>query len=321
MIRKPKVGPNRGSCAAESPNASFNQNEPTPPELLERLLAFDKLTQQVDVVQNSCEKTELFNQKIDNRLASLETMVAKLALKLDDATNRVGACSGSDSFKTKTALQELHESVESFEDLGQMLEENQNLDQMVERVRREQLVQHHKKQRAAVKQRHPVLACLSCDLTFDPLGQSRQWWDVAMTALLLYCTAEVPLRVAFEEDMASNWRYFNVLVDLLFIVDIGVNFRTAFYVDGVLVREWREIAKHYAVAHASDGDAPHLRARARTACTLACAPCHPQRRGAYGACMSGACALHRPRRLDDGRHAYARPDCRLPICADRRARQ
>ena len=277
MIRKPKVGPNRGAgdppTCRDSPCPDFNKNDP---ELLERLVAFDKLTHQVDIVQSSCEKTEMFNQKIDHRLASLETMVAKLTLKLDDAASRVGGSSSCDSFKTKNALQELHESVESFEDMGQMLEENQNLDQMVERVRREQLVQHHKnRQRAAAKKRHPLLACFTCELVFDPLGQGRQLWEVAMAALLLYNTAEMPLQVAFEEDMATEWKYLNVLIDVLFIIDIGVNFRTGFYAEGTLVRDWRDIAKHYAVAHTSDGDA--LAPRNRRDSLLSARPTRPTR--------------------------------------------
>lgn len=245
---------------SQSPNASFNQNDP---ELLGMRLGFDQLTQQVDAIHFSCEKTEAFNQTMDTRMAGLETMLAKLTLKLDDAA-------GADSFKSKSELHQLHESIESFEDMGQMLEENQNLDHIVERVRREQLVQHHatfKNLMGGDKKRHPALACLTGELTFDPHDHRRQMWDLAMTALLLYSMAEVPLQVAFGDELAIGWRYFDVLVDLLFIIDIGVNFRTAFYVEGKLITGGRKIATHYAVAHSSDGDAHTPRPQAR-----ACGP-------------------------------------------------
>ncbi|KAG2487305.1 hypothetical protein HYH03_014144 [Edaphochlamys debaryana] len=78
-------------------------------------------------------------------------------------------------------------------------------------------------------------------------SRSRDAWDLLMLVVLLYTAIEIPLWLGF-----SYMRSFNeiIIVDLIvlivFWVDIGVQFRTAYISrTGDLVRETRHIASHY----------------------------------------------------------------------------
>lgn len=88
--------------------------------------------------------------------------------------------------------------------------------------------------------------------TISPEGRFRKVWDVFIVLLIVFCTVCVPLEVGFERGMraamGSGWRAytsFNVFVDVAFILDIMVSFRTGFMVDGELVTDSRRIAAHY----------------------------------------------------------------------------
>ena len=77
----------------------------------------------------------------------------------------------------------------------------------------------------------------------------RTFWDIAQVILLLYLLITVPLRVAFDVTIeigtAAFW--FDVFVDLYFIVDIVFNFRTAYFDKrGIIVIDRTMIAKEYA---------------------------------------------------------------------------
>ena len=80
-----------------------------------------------------------------------------------------------------------------------------------------------------------------CGPILHPEGRFRTGWNVMLALLILYCGVSVPLEIAFEMDMALAmcgdglrstcgnylaWFWSNFVIDLLFIVDIFVNFRT-----------------------------------------------------------------------------------------------
>ena len=83
---------------------------------------------------------------------------------------------------------------------------------------------------------------------FHPNMPFRTTWDIVQVVLLLYVLIVVPLRVAFDVSVAFGGPgfWFDVCVDVYFIVDIAVNFRTAFFdTRGVIVIDNFTIAKNY----------------------------------------------------------------------------
>ena len=82
----------------------------------------------------------------------------------------------------------------------------------------------------------------------DPDSSFSAAWDLTSVALLLYVAITVPLRAGFEIDV-ELWTFaffFDAFVDIFFIIDLIINFRTAFYdKDGMREeRPWR-MASHY----------------------------------------------------------------------------
>ncbi len=56
----------------------------------------------------------------------------------------------------------------------------------------------------------------------------RWYWDVLVVMLLLFTVAVLPVSIAFYSDdqLRPEWLSVNILVDVLFLSDIVVNFRT-----------------------------------------------------------------------------------------------
>eukprot|EP01043_Picozoa_sp_COSAG02_P021990 COSAG02_NODE_1129_length_14415_cov_828.291911_7_plen_797_part_00 len=88
----------------------------------------------------------------------------------------------------------------------------------------------------------------------DPSGHFRQGWDLTQALLLFYVAFLVPYRVGFDVAVCAGATaclrsatfLFDMLVDFYFIVDIGVNFRTAVLSSqGIVIIEPREVAKRY----------------------------------------------------------------------------
>jgi hypothetical protein len=84
---------------------------------------------------------------------------------------------------------------------------------------------------------------------FRPNSQFRQVWDLVQVVLLLYLLVSVPLRIGFDMDVEfGTFGYFwDMFVDIFFLVDIWVNFRTAYYnKHGYLEIRLPSIARNYA---------------------------------------------------------------------------
>ena len=83
---------------------------------------------------------------------------------------------------------------------------------------------------------------------FHPNMPIRTGWDLVQVILLLYLLVVVPLRIAFGLDVefGSGAFWFDAFVDIYFITDIFMNFRTGFYdARGVLVIDFGKIANNY----------------------------------------------------------------------------
>jgi hypothetical protein len=83
---------------------------------------------------------------------------------------------------------------------------------------------------------------------FRPMSAFRIVWDLVQVFLLLYLLIILPVRLSFAIDVPFNsfGFWFDVCVDLYFLIDIFVNFRTAFYDQrGMLVINQAEITRDY----------------------------------------------------------------------------
>ena len=65
----------------------------------------------------------------------------------------------------------------------------------------------------------------------DPDGNFRRKWDVMQMILLVYVAFGVPFRLGFSVPVViwSGWFWFDAFVDVYFVSDIAISFRTAFY--------------------------------------------------------------------------------------------
>ena len=87
---------------------------------------------------------------------------------------------------------------------------------------------------------------------FSHSSYAARGWDWAMGSLVLVLAIAMPLLIAFEEEWDiedpsfSTTRYWLLIgVDVLYIIDIAVRFRTTIKKDGVVVENSAEIASRY----------------------------------------------------------------------------
>ena len=79
-----------------------------------------------------------------------------------------------------------------------------------------------------------------------PNSPSRRNWDLLLLLALLYVAVKVPYRIGFHVAAGGGWVAFEIFVDVLFWLDIVINFRTAYYsAEGILVTSGRLVARHY----------------------------------------------------------------------------
>ena len=109
---------------------------------------------------------------------------------------------------------------------------------------------------------------MCCIKVMHPESRFRSMWNVCLAFFILYCGIAVPLEIAFETDMVRSmctntkdpygplvlrgdctpflqWFWLNFLVDVWFIVDICLNFRTGFMHEGHLVDDDWQVMKSY----------------------------------------------------------------------------
>lgn len=75
-----------------------------------------------------------------------------------------------------------------------------------------------------------------------PDSKWKHVWDWLMGLVLIYLAAVIPIDIAFR-----NWppRWFYLLIDLMFILDVIISFNTGFRKDGIIIRDRNEVAKQY----------------------------------------------------------------------------
>ena len=99
-----------------------------------------------------------------------------------------------------------------------------------------------RKQQALLRQQRRERMCV-----LMPESNIRFTWDMVATVLIFFIAIALPFRIAFVEAWHLGWAVADFLIDMFFIVDVIVNFRTA-YVDtktGQLVTSSKRMALHY----------------------------------------------------------------------------
>jgi len=86
----------------------------------------------------------------------------------------------------------------------------------------------------------------SFSLTLDPTtSRFRQGWDIMTAVLIIYIAFVLPVTMSFEPQVSSAMLTWDIVLDVIFLIDIPLNFFTGFTEDGVVVREQRKVAMHY----------------------------------------------------------------------------
>ena len=78
-----------------------------------------------------------------------------------------------------------------------------------------------------------------------PLEPWRLAFDYFLMALIVYSIIIVPYRLAFDVPAEGGWLAFELIVDLLFLIDMGLNFNTAIFVGEDLIGHRKVIAVTY----------------------------------------------------------------------------
>lgn len=77
-----------------------------------------------------------------------------------------------------------------------------------------------------------------------PDSKFRITWDLWTMSLIFYELVMIPMRIAFEiEDPVIS--VIDTIVDIIFILDIALNFNTGFYSKGLLVMNRKRIVANY----------------------------------------------------------------------------
>lgn len=88
---------------------------------------------------------------------------------------------------------------------------------------------------------------------FLPSAPGRLLWDVMIAIMILYYLFMVPLRIAFDIHNPDNhaltgqggWLALDIIFDVLFLVDIFINFRTAYNDSGELETSGTKVCTNY----------------------------------------------------------------------------
>ena len=73
----------------------------------------------------------------------------------------------------------------------------------------------------------------------------RAIWDFTLMVILTYQAVMIPVRVAYDLEQSDFTCKSEVVIDVLFILDIALNFNTGFYREDIRVKQRSEICADY----------------------------------------------------------------------------
>ncbi|XP_014669591.1 PREDICTED: cyclic nucleotide-gated channel rod photoreceptor subunit alpha-like [Priapulus caudatus] len=91
---------------------------------------------------------------------------------------------------------------------------------------------------------------LGCNMTFvfDPSGRLCYYWSIIVSVAFLYNFWVLIYRFSFDEisnETMVMWFSLDYLADVIYILDVGVGFRTGYLEDGVLQTDPVKLRQHY----------------------------------------------------------------------------
>lgn len=83
--------------------------------------------------------------------------------------------------------------------------------------------------------------------SLDPANKYKLMWDLVMNSIYIISFFMMPLVIAFRLEPLDNQAYrdFELFIDFMMVVDIGLTFITGYYEDVVLVDSVKQISTHY----------------------------------------------------------------------------
>jgi hypothetical protein len=89
-------------------------------------------------------------------------------------------------------------------------------------------------------------------LVIHPHSNFTGWWSIGLAFFIFVCILFIPFSVAFDYNETFNgtiyqagWKCVVLVMDAFFVIDMVVNFRTAYEDDGELISGWQRIASRY----------------------------------------------------------------------------
>lgn len=71
-------------------------------------------------------------------------------------------------------------------------------------------------------------------------------WDIFVAIMIVYGCVSIPLRIGFDLETSAAQVAIDAVIDVMFFVDMVLQFRTAFFADdGDVIAEPRDIAWRY----------------------------------------------------------------------------
>lgn len=93
-----------------------------------------------------------------------------------------------------------------------------------------------------------ALARMQLSNMIHPNSSFRKRWDICQALLIVYLAFACPYRVSFDDGVAlwSGWFFLDLFIDLYFISDVCLNFRTAVITrDGEVLYKQKDVNVHY----------------------------------------------------------------------------
>ena len=84
---------------------------------------------------------------------------------------------------------------------------------------------HEKKKKSKLIMKRNLKFCM-----IYPENKHKDNWDIFMALVLIMSCLISPVRIAFHQKQESEgWKIYNMMVDIMFLIDIIVVFNTAYY--------------------------------------------------------------------------------------------
>lgn len=80
---------------------------------------------------------------------------------------------------------------------------------------------------------------------FFPDTTARTFWDMITFVSIIYQCMLLPFRIAFNPTFPATISNIDIAIDILFIIDIFLNFNTGIYDRGILIMQRKMVIKKY----------------------------------------------------------------------------